>query len=448
MTVLDRSRPPGPDQPRDLPFPPFEHRQALPGLDTFLAPLEDTALVTLRLLTPGGSHHDPPDLLGLAGFTAGVLDQGTEESSAFEIASRTEGLGASLSISAGWDSLSVELEGLPKDLPALLELLAELVLRPSFPEAEVERVRGRRLTEILRRRTLPGNLASERFAAEVYGADRPYGHPRIGTEEAVSRIGRDDLVEHYHRFVRSPGATLVAAGRLDPEELFERIGELFRDWPGGQAPTDPTILPVPRDTLSTAVVDRPGAPQTELRVGHAGPPRNHPDRTALVVLSSILGGKFTSRLNLELRERRGLTYGIRSRFAGRRGPGPFVVSTSLATAGVGTAAETVLRELRTLQEEPVSEEELQDTKRYLIGVFPYTLQAADDVARCLARIATYGLPDDHYDTYRERIEGITRDDVQRAARRHLHPDRAVIVAVGPEEPLDEELRGISAPVPP
>lgn len=447
MTVLDRSRAPRPGDPRDLPFPPFDHREALPGLDTFLAPLEETALVTLGLLTPGGAQHDPPELPGLAGFTAGVLDQGTEESSAFEIASRTERLGASLSVSASWDALSIEIEGLPKDLPALLDLLAEIALRPVFPEAEVERVRGRRLTEILRRRTLPQSLASERFAAEVYG-DRPYGHPRIGNEASVSRITREDLMEHYGRFVRSPGSTFVAAGRFDPEELFESIRELFHDWPGGDVPGDPAILPVPRDSLSRAVVDRAGAPQTELRLGHAGPPRNHPDRTALVVLSSILGGKFTSRLNLELREKLGLTYGIRSRFAGRRGPGPFLVSAAVATPGVGTSAETILRELRALRDEPVSEEELEETKRYLIGVFPYTLQAADDVARCLARIATYELPDEHYDTYRERIEAVTRDDVLRVARRHLHPDRAVIVAVGPEDRLEDQLREISAPASP
>ena len=436
--LLDRSRAPAPGAPRDLPFPGFDRRSLGSGLEAIVAPLDDTELVSLHLITRAGAQHDPPDRAGLASFAAGVLDQGTEESSAYEIACRSERLGASLSVSADWDTLSVSVQGLARDLPDLLELLAEIALRPAFPEEEVERARGRRLTEILRRRTVPSVVASERFLREVYG-DQPYGHPLIGTEASLRDLDRGDLQSFYRTFVRTGGSVLVAAGRLTPGEVRSRASDLLGDWSDAPVPRDAPIHPATPDRVHTVVVDRAGAPQSELRVGHGSVPRNHPDRTALVVLSSLLGGKFTSRLNLELREKHGITYGIRSRFSGRRGPAPFLVSSSVATSGVGLAARTILAELRRLQDEPVSPEELEDTRRYLIGVFPYTLQSAHDVAERLAQIPVHDLPNDHWDRYRERIEAITRESLLRAAREHLHPDQAVVVAVGPEEDLRAQL---------
>ena len=435
--MLDRTRPPAPGAPRELPFPAFDRISVRPGLELLVAPIEQTSLVALELVTRGGGQHDPPNLPGVASFAANLLDQGTEQSSAFEIASRAESLGASLAVSADWDTTTIDLQGLEKDLPDLLELLAEVALRPSFPEAEIERTRGRRLTELLRRRTQPSAIASERFVAEVYG-EQPYGYPLLGTEEGVRATRREDLEAFYRGFVRSGGATLVAAGRLRPQELERAVRDLFADWPEGSAPPDPPIHPPEIDALRTVIVDRAG-PQSELRVGHASVPRSHPDRTALVVLASLLGGKFTSRLNLELREKHGVTYGIRSRFSARRGPGPFHVSSSVATTGVGLATRTILDELRRLREEPVSDAELEDTKRYLVGVFPYTLQSAHDVVQRLAQIPIHDLPDDHYDGYRERIEAVTAEELRRVAREHLHPDRAVVVVVGPEDELEGQL---------
>jgi zinc protease len=247
----------------------------------------------------------------------------------------------------------------------------------------------------------------------------------------------------YRSHYSLSGATVIAVGDLDPEELIVGIERTLAPHPGqAPAPAGPDIRPVPLGGVTIHVVDRPGASQTELRLGHSGVRRTDPDYLSLSVLNMLLGGKFTSRINLNLRERHGYTYGASSRFTGRQGPGPFIVDAAVSTASTGAAAREVLGELRRIREDLVEPHEMDETVSYMMGVYPYTLQTIGDVTKRLEVLAVYGLPDDYYEGYTERLASATREQLLAAAQRHVDPDRIAIVAVGPADEVVPQLEGL------
>jgi zinc protease len=266
----------------------------------------------------------------------------------------------------------------------------------------------------------------------------PYGNPLIGTEESVAALDREALVDFYRRCYTVRGSALIAVGDLDPEEILGAAEAAF----GGashEAPAAPAIRAVPLEGISVHVVDRPGASQTELRLGHAGVARRDPDFIPLLVLNTILGGKFTSRINMNLRERHGYTYGASSRFTARLQAGPFTVDAAVSTESAGAAAREVLAELRRIREEPVEPWEMEETRSYILGVFPYTFQTINDLAKRLENLAVHRLPDDYYTRYLERLSAMQREELLEVARRHLHPENIAIVAVGPADQLVPQL---------
>lgn len=441
MSGFDRSRPPQAGPPLPFAFPEFVHRRLLPGVDAYVARVRRAPLVSVELILPRGGQADPADGHGLASLTADLLDEGTDRRSGPELAELVERLGGSCGTTADWDAAYVASTLLADHLAQALALTAEIAMLPVFPVAELERLRKRRLAELLRRRSSPAALAEERFASAVYG-DGPFGKPLIGTAEDLARLDRDATGAFYRGHLRCGGATLIAAGDLDPDAVLADAARLLAGWPEAPAPLPREVEPRPLAGVASWIVDRPQAAQTELRLGHAGPPRSHPDRVPLTVLNSVLGGKFTSRLNLNLRERHGYTYGVHSAFSNRLGPGPFQVSAAVATESVGAAAHETLTELRRLQEEPVGGGELADAVSYLEGVFPYTLQTVESVAQRLSQLAVYGLPDDYFDTYPQRLAAVTAETLQEVAIRHLRPAACAIVAVGPAAVLRPQLESL------
>jgi zinc protease len=436
--AVDRSGPPaaGPSQP--FRFPAFLHRRPLPGVDLYAARVPRAPMASVELILPRGAHSDPPGRHGLASLTADLLDEGSERRSGPELAAWVERLGGSLAASADWDASYVACTLLAEHLPHALELIAEVALSPSLPEGEVERLRKRRLAELLRRRSSPGALAEERFARTLYG-DGPYGYPLIGEEADLRLLDRAAALAFYDGELHRAGATLVAAGDLDPDAIAETVRERLGGWPEEPAGGVATLVPQVAPGITVHVVDRPQAAQTELRVGHPGPPRNHPDRVPLSVMNSLLGGKFISRINLNLRERHGYTYGAHSSFANRLGPGPFQVSAAVSNDAAGAAVRETLGELRRLQEDPPGEEELADAVRYLAGVFPYTLQTVESVAQRLSQLAVFGLADDYFDRYLAALPEVTPQTIRDVAARHLRPDSSAVVAVGPAAVLVPQL---------
>ncbi|HEX4965016.1 MAG TPA: pitrilysin family protein [Thermoanaerobaculia bacterium] len=439
---VDRSAAPPPGAIRPFHFPSFLRRRLANGLEVLAARHSDLPLISLELVAPAGGQYDPEGQPGLASLAASVLDEGTAGRSSLEIAAAAEHLGGYFATGADWDVGYLSTGLLAQNRAAGFELLADVAFHPTFPDAEVERLQRQRLAEILRRTQDPSALADDRLLRVLY-AGTVYAHPLIGEEESVKALDREALLAFYHRHYGLAGAALIAVGDFDPEELLRQAESAFGDGGPAAPPVPrPEIRPPARPGIAVHVVDRDGAAQTELRIGQPGVSRSHPDYPALVVLNALLGGKFTSRINLNLRERHGYTYGAASRFSSRMGPGPFTVSAAVATESAGAAAREVLFELRRIREAPVEPAELEETLSYLIGVFPYTLQTIGDFAKRLETMAVFGLPDDYYRRHLERLAAVTREVVLDMARRHLDPERMAVVAVGPAEELEPQLAGL------
>ncbi|HSF44251.1 MAG TPA: pitrilysin family protein [Thermoanaerobaculia bacterium] len=436
---VDRAVPPPPGEIHPFRFPPFERTTLGNGLSVLAARLPGVPLVSLELVLPAGGQYDPASQKGLATLTQSVIDEGTARRTSLEIAASVERLGGYVTAGADWDVGYLATGLLASHRTAGLELLAEIVTSPTFPEAELERLRRQRLAEILRRTHDPSALADDRVSQEVYHGT-VYAGSLLGSEETVTAITRDSMLAFYRRHCTLAGSSLIAVGDFDPADLLAEVEALFaQGGEGGQPPAPPEIVPPRLSGIGVHVVDRPGAAQTELRLSHAGVSRTHPDYIPLVAMNTLLGGKFTSRINLNLRERHGFTYGATSRFVARMGPGPFVVGAAVATESTGAAAREVLSELSRIRREPVEPEELAETRSYMVGVFPYTLQTIGDLVKRLETLAVYGLPDDYFDTYVEGLARVTREEVRKVAERHLDPERMALVAVGPADVLEPQL---------
>jgi zinc protease len=433
-----RTRPPRPGSTKKYRFPDFQIQTLDNGLRVYLSPYPRGPLVHQLLILPGGGQQDPIDRAGLATLTASLMDEGTDHRGALEIAQQIETLGGYLSSQADWDSMSASLGVLAKHGRQGLELLAEIVRGASFPPQEVERLRDQYLAELKRRQAQPSTLASDALFQILYNRTI-YATPVIGTPATMAAIRRPEILETAKREISPAGAALVIVGDLEPDSVLSLVEETFCDWRGRPRSEPATIDPAHQDEMRICLVDRPHAPQTELWLGSVSVGRSHPDRAGLTVLNSLLGGKFTSRINLNLRERLGITYGASTAFSRRRGPGPFVVAASIETAAVESAVREILGEIRRLQDELVTDEELADTQSYLLGIFPYTLQRIEGLADRLADLATYDLPRDHFDSYLRQISTVTREDLQKLAQKHFHPDKMGVVAVGPRREIETQL---------
>lgn len=439
--AVRRDAPPPPGRVRPFRFPPFLRRRLSNGLTVVAAASPRAPLVDLSLVFPAGAEQEPPEDAGLASMTAALLDEGSAERDALAIAAAVSDLGGRLASGADWDTGSIEVELLARHAEEGLALLTELATRPTFPPEEIERQRRRRAAELLRRKSDPAHLAEERLLGAIYG-EAPYGRTVLGDEASLARLDRERVRACFAACYGLAGAALVAAGDLDPEAFVARAEAVLGGLDPGVAAVPPAHAAPPPGRLRVEIVDRPRAAQTELRLGHAGVERAHPDFLPLTLANTLLGGKFTSRINLNLRERHGYTYGAHSRFDARRGPGPFVVRTAVTTAATGAAVREVLAEIRRLRDEPVGADELADARRYVVGTFPYTLQTTSGVGDRLETIVAYGLRDDYYDRFPEEIEAVDAETVQAMARRHLRPDEMAIVAVGPAEELVPQLEGL------
>ena len=437
---LNRLQPPAPGKPRSFAFPKFRQKRLDNGLQILTARSPRVPLSSLQILVPAGGQYDTVDKPGLASLHGAMLDEGTEHRTALEIARRVDGMGGSVGSGTGWNMAYAEVVTLARHMDSGRELLAEMVRAPDFPQREIDRLRQELLAEMLRRKGAPSSLAQRFFATVVYG-DTVYGRPLIGTEESVHKLDRQSLQNFYQHHVGPVGSTVIAVGDLDPEAEIGRIEDAFGDWQSPASPDLPVIEPPSIQATEVHIVDRPGSAQAQLQLGHASVARNHPDFARMLVLNTIFGGKFTSRINLNLREKHGFTYGAHSFFARRRGPGPFAVSAAVGTDVAGAAIEQLLLEMRRIREQPVERDELTETQDYLVGVFPYTLQTIGDLAKRLEAIAVFDLPLDYYDSYPGSLYDIRRDDLLETARRRLHPERLVIVAVGPAEDLSPQLEG-------
>jgi zinc protease len=387
-------------------------------------------LVTVLALVDAGSSCDAPGREGAASLTIGALGEGTTRLDGATLTEQFESLGTGLTSSSDWDDATTHIAVTPDRLETAISLLGEVVRAPAFAPRDVERQKAERLAELMQQQVEPRGLADDKFAEFLFVPGSRYALPEGGSMTSVRALDTEQLrALHGARYV--PGVTtLVFAGDVTGTRAVQLAERAFGGWSGATpraATVDDRVIEGGR---RVHIVNKAGAPQSELRVGHGGVPRGHPEYFPIVVMNALLGGLFSSRINLNLRERNAYTYGARSAFEWRRGAGPFMVSTAVKTEVSDAATREILSEIGTMREERVSADELSLATAYLDGVFPIRYETTNAVAEAIAIAQVYGLGDDYYTRYRERIRAVTADDVFRAAREFLHPEKLLVLAVG------------------
>ena len=421
---------PAPAPPRDYLFPRFERAALDNGVRLVVAPVNKLPLVTVIAVVEAGATAEPPGKDGVAALTARLLLEGAAGLDGAALADRFERIGASVSASADWDVAAVSLTALSTQLPEAMSLVRDLLRAPDFPQREVDRLKEERLTELLQQRAEPRGLADEQFARATYQPQARYAAPDAGDAASVRALTRDDVRAFYTNRFTPRGTTLIFAGDVSMAQAREMSRALFGDWAGEQRASAATGVDAARAGRLVRVVAKADAPQSELRVGHVGIPRSAPDYFDTMVMNAVLGGLFSSRINLNLREVHGYTYGAYSGFEWRRGCGPFVISTAVKSDVTGAAVKEILGEIDRMRREEIGEDELTLATSYLDGIFPIRYETTAAIATALANLVIHQLPDDYYDQYRPRVRAVTTAGVLRAAQAHLHPESLRVVVVG------------------
>jgi len=430
VSPLDRQHPPEPGALRDFSFPAVERRDLPGGLDLRVARLSRLPVVSVVLFLRAGESTLEETRAGLACLAGDTLEGGTRRRSGSDLSEALERVGARLSVSTGWEGTSVSLSCLAERLEEALPLLVETVREPAFPEEEVARARDHALAGIRQRAMDPASQASDAAARRYFAPGVPYARPLGGTVASVEPLGRGHLSGYADAFYRPGGGGLVVVGDVDADEIEAMASSLFGGWAGAPPAADIFDVEPAARTRTLQVVDRPGAVQSEIRVGHVGIARSDPDVFAVTVLNTLLGGAFTSRLNLNLRERNGFTYGVRSRFSLRSRPGAFSVRTAVGTEVTAQAVREILAEIQGLVDGGPGQGEVEAARDYVAGTFPLRQETVGQVAARVVELIIYGLEDDYHDRYRDRIRAVEVEDVHEVAQRHLRPAEAQIVVVG------------------
>jgi zinc protease len=434
-----RAVPPVLREPPEPRLPPVLRHSLRNGLDVFIVEQHALPVADVRFVVRAGAGNDDPATAGCTYLTTDLLDEGTATRGAPDIADQAELLGASLSTSASWDYSAASLHVLTPHLPAALELLADIVTAPAFASHELERKRAERIASILQEQADPHTLASHAFADVVFGSDHPYGHPIGGRLPTVRRLSTDHVRQLYAQRFTPANAFLVVVGAVDAGALGPLLDDLLGGWCPEPGPPPTPVPQPPTRSRAIHIVHRPGAPQSELRIGHAGPPRRTPDYFPLYVANTVLGGTFSSRLNMLLRQEKAYTYGAGSAFAFRAGGGPFLASTAVATAATADAVVCTVREIERLTREPVGAVELARSQSSIVLGLPRTFETTGDIAEHVSQIALHDLGWDYYDRYGSAVRAVTAGAVQSAAARWLRPEGLSVVIAGDAERIVVEL---------
>jgi zinc protease len=456
VTAIDRSRLPVPGADPTVRFPEVSRRSLSNGLRVRTVEHRGVPVVSYTLMLSSGAAAEPIDRPGLAALTADMLDEGSGSRSALDIEDAISSIGAQFETEVGSDATVLSILTLPRFADEALALLSDIVARPRLAAEDFDRVRELRLNRLRQLRDLAPAVAELALARLLY-ADHPYGRLPIGTMRGLEGSTPGDVAQ-FHRGVWRPSqVTIVAVGDATHDELFGAIERAFGGWTeaaagnGAPAAIVPNVMLIPapeRPAAPLALVHRPGAAQSELRIGQVAVPRLTPDYYALLVLNTILGGQFVSRLNMNLREDKGFTYGVRSGFEFRRAPGPFVVQAAVQTGVTADAVREVLAELRAIAgPRPATAAELDLAKSALTRGYARSFETAGQIARGLAQLALYELPDDTLEQFVPSIHAVDLDAVTAAAQR-IDPARMTVAVVGDREKIEASLEalGLGAPV--
>jgi zinc protease len=438
----DRSKPPVLGPPPALHLPPVVVRELANGLKLMVVERHNLPVADFVLVVPTGATANPADRAGTANLVASMLTEGTTTRSSLQIADQIAYLGVSLYSASGWDATTVQLSTPTAQLDSALALFADISLHPSFPAAEFARVKQERLTTLLQLKDRGPAIASLVFPALLYGKDNPYGQSEIGTDISVQAIAAMDLNTFYRSHFAPNGATLIAVGDITAVELERKVNVLFGGWArhavsaagvgAGLAPSPTTVY----------LIDKPGAAQSSFRIGSVGVPRVTPDYFPIIVMNTALGGSFTSRLNQDLREDKGYTYGAFSQFEMRKYGGPFVASAEVVSAKSDSALIEFMKQLRAIRD-TIPATELNKTKRYLQLELPSEFETTGNIAMRLSDVALYGLPLDYYNHVVDDIGAVTQTEVQQVAEKYIDPSHLTVLIVGDRKAIEGPIKALN-----
>lgn len=444
--AVDRSRLPslGPDPA--LVFPEIRRGTLANGLRVWTVEHRAVPLVSFLVLLPAGAAADPPQRPGLAAVTSDLLDEGCGDLNALDVHEALGRMGAHLDTEIGSDATLLTMTSLSRSAPRAVALLADMVMHPRLEQRDFDRVRELRLNRLVQLRDMPPGLAERAFSQLLY-PNHPYGHLPIGTEGSLRGMTLREVAA-FHRQVYAPSRfTVIAAGDRPHDELASLVERAFGNWTAPDAAGVPDPTDVPRPAVPSgrvALVHRAGAQQSELRIGHVAVARSTPDYHALLVCNMVLGGQFVSRINMNLREDKGYTYGARTSFDFRRGAGPFVLSASVESASTADAVREAISELRAIRgERPVTRQELETGRAALTRGYPRNFETAEQISRSAAQLALYGLSDDYFSTFVPKVMAVDEAEVTRVAAAHIDPTRLLTVIVGDREKLVADLPGLN-----
>jgi zinc protease len=446
--ALDRKKVPPPGKSPVLTVPTWTKSTLANGADLIVAEKHDLPLVSFSITILGGaSQFEPADKVGVGSLVAAMLSEGTKTRDGEALSNALQLLGTSVTAGIGGESGSISFVSTAAKFPATLDILTDMLLNSTFPEASLDRLRGQRLVALTQARAQPGAIASRVFPKILYGQEHPYG--RVVTEESLKAITRADVVAFHQRYFQPGRALVTVVGDVNSAAIKPAIDKALSVWAkGGEKPT--FAYPAAPEPQKTAIVlvDKPGAAQSTFAIGRLGPPRSTPDYYALQVMNTILGGMFQSRLNANIREDKGYSYGVNSNFAYGKGPGAFRAGGDIVTDKSDAALGEFMKELRgILGARPVTDDELTVAKEALVQRLPGTFETVSSINSALTTLWTQGLPDDYYQQYAKSIAAITKADVDRVAKKYIDLDRIAIVIVGDRATIEAPLKAANvAPI--
>ena len=438
--VPDRSKPPELGPPPALKLPAIQHLKLSNGLPVVLMEKHDLPLVQVELLVMAGSAMDPQEKNGIAAFTSAMMEEGAGARNALELADAIDFLGASINPFVGQHTSGVSLHTPLSKLDSVLTLFADVALRPTFPAEELERHRKELLTTMVQWHDDPRTIATVLFNNRLFGSNHPYGVPAAGNEQSVRTFRTDDLKQFHATYYHPNNATLIVVGDVSSNMIVEKLEKLFGSWSAAEVPQSSWSKTDQVQNRKIFLVDKPDAAQSVFRIGRLGVQRLIDDYYALIVLNTILGGSFTSRLNQNLREQHGYAYGAGSSFDFRPLPGSFIAATSVQTDVTDKALTEMMKELTNIMQ-PVTDDELTRAKNYVALGYPGGFESDASLANQLAELVVYKLPDTYFNDYTKNILAVTKDDLSRVAKKYLDPEKMNIVIVGDRKKIEQ---GISA----
>ncbi len=409
------------------------------GINLWLYRYKKLPVMQVYLVIHSGAFTDPVEKAGMTNLFAEMLDEGTKNRSALQIADDFDFLGTNFNTWSSMDGCGASMLSLREHLDSSLDVFADVIQNPEFPDNELNRIRQNVLTSILQEEDQPNVLATKVFVKTIYGKDHPYGYPRLGTTETVQTITTDDLKGKYNTYFKPNNASIIVVGDIDVPEVTGKLENALSGWTPGDVPA--VDLPEIPDCDRSAiyVVNRPEAVQSQIRIGHRGLERTHKDYFPVRVMNQILGGQFTSRINLNLREDKGYTYGAASVWEMRKFGGHFMTTGAFQGEYTDKSVDEIMKELCRIKDQGVTGEELEAAKDGTIRSLPRQFETPYQIAAQLSTVALYVLPDNYYDTYVDNVQQVSAEDVKRVADDYIYPSKVAVVAVGDAEKIKTPL---------